>query len=157
MSPDPAEILGYTRHPASAAWPDLAPDDFATLRDSVRDRGQDHPIFATPDKRIVDGWQRLRVCAEVEVAPRVTVCHWTDPEIARAVIDLHKGRRHMTPGERADAIIRTKDACGLTPRRRRETARPYRAGKSPEYLVWRKTPRRCHGRRDGNCGKNRVT
>ena len=113
VNPSPDEVLGYTRHPASAVWPDLTPDEYDRLRDNIFAQGQDHPILATPDKVVVDGWHRLKACAELDFEPKIVVCHFDEAEIAKKVIGAHTGRRHMTPSERADAVIRTMESCGL--------------------------------------------
>ncbi|MYE01166.1 MAG: hypothetical protein F4Y03_07770, partial [Alphaproteobacteria bacterium] len=111
---DPAEeILGYTRHRASAVWPDLGEDEYTALRDNIEAQGQDHPILATPDKRVIDGWHRLLACAELDLKPVTTVAHFSEEEIARKVIGAHTGRRHMTQIDIARLTIETMKACGM--------------------------------------------
>lgn len=107
------EILGYTRHPASAVWPDLGENEYAALRENIRDQGQDHPILATADKRVIDGWHRLRACAEIPLDPRVITCHFDERDVARKVIGAHAGRRHMTQIDIARLTIETMKACGM--------------------------------------------
>ena len=106
-------IMGYTRHPASAALPDQDPEEYAALLESIRDSGQDHPISVTPDNLVFDGWHRLRACAELNLPVLKTIYHLTDEEIASKVIGTHTGRRHMTKTARAQMTIAVMKACGM--------------------------------------------
>ena len=107
-------IMSYTRHPASAAWPELDGEEFEALVKSIASEGQHHPILVTPDNQVIDGWQRLRACDKAGVAPMTQICRWTEDEIAAAVIGAHRGRRHITKAEMAKAILDTWTACGRT-------------------------------------------
>ena len=112
MNSDPEEILGYTRHPASAVWPDLTADEYARLRDNIFSQGQDHPILVTPDKQVLDGWHRLKACAELDFEPKVTICHFTGAEIAKKINGAHQGRRHLTGADIALYAVQTMRAVG---------------------------------------------
>ena len=105
-------LLGYTRHPASAAWPELDGEEFKALMFSIASEGQHHPILVTPDNQVIDGWQRLQACQKAGVAPMTQICRWTEDEIAAAVIGAHQGRRHVTKAEMAKCILDTWTACG---------------------------------------------
>ena len=107
------EILGYTRHPASAVWPDMSDTEYEALRDNIQAQGQDHPIFATKEQVVFDGWQRLRACADLEMAPNVITYHLDDDEIAHKIIGAHAGRRHLPKVQLARLIVETKLACGV--------------------------------------------
>lgn len=107
-----AEILGYTRHPASAVWPDLTEDEYARLRDNIAAQGQDHPILVTPEMVVIDGWHRLKACAELDRYPNVTVCRFSEREIGRKINGAHEGRRHLTLSETALYVVETLRACG---------------------------------------------
>ena len=106
------EILGYSRHPASAVWPDLMSDEYEALRSNIDAQGQDHAILATPANVVIDGWHRLRACAELNLQPVVTICRFSEAEIADKIIGAHTGRRHLAPRERARLVIETRAACG---------------------------------------------
>ena len=108
-----SKILGYVRHPASAVWPDLTDDEFTTLRDNIRDQGQDHPILITEDNCVIDGWHRLRACADLDLPVDRIVCQFSEEEIASKVIGAHAGRRHMTKIDLARLTIATMKACGM--------------------------------------------
>ena len=106
-------VLGYTRHPASAVWPDLSDDEFRALRESIREDGQEHAILATQDRLVIDGWHRLRACAELGLEPKVSASDLAEAGIARKVIGAHSGRRHLTKIEIARHTVATMEACGM--------------------------------------------
>ena len=106
-------IMGYSRHPASAVWPDLGDDEYAALRDNISDQGQDHPILVTDDGQVIDGWHRLRACAELDIDP-ITILAPDDPGwVSDKVIGAHSGRRHLGKRDIARLAVETKLACGL--------------------------------------------
>ncbi len=47
--------------------PDLSPDEFDALLEDIRCRGVQLPIEVTTDDEILDGHQRLRACAQLEI------------------------------------------------------------------------------------------
>ncbi len=66
------------RHPISAAWPDMTPEDFQSLRDSITDGGQREPVVLL-DGEVLDGWQRLQACIAECIEPRFEVFSGGDP------------------------------------------------------------------------------
>ena len=113
VNASPAEVLGFTRHPASAVWPDLTAEEYARLRDNIFAQGQDHPILVSPDKQVLDGWHRLKACAELDFEPKITICHFTGAEIAKKINGAHEGRRHLTGAEIALYVVQTMRAVGV--------------------------------------------
>ena len=107
-----ASILGFTRHPASAVWPDLTGEEMDELRKSIDTQGQLHPIIATPDKQIIDGWHRLQVLAELERNPEIETREVSLGDIAEIILGAHNGRRHLSAGDRARLAVKTRVACG---------------------------------------------
>ena len=108
-----SDIMGYSRHPASAVWLDLGADEYAALCDNIRDQGQDHPILVTDDGQVVDGWHRLKACAELGIEPTVTLAPDHPDWIANKIIGAHAGRRHLSKIEIARLAVETKLSCGL--------------------------------------------
>lgn len=107
-------VLGYSRHPGSAWWPQLTDEEFAALRDNIRDQGQKHPIVATKRKVVLDGWHRLRACKELKLRPVVETVDIASPnEIAATIFGLNAGRRHLRKQDRAEMFIETHLACGM--------------------------------------------
>ena len=106
-------IGAWTRHPASAVWPDLTDDQYTALRDSIAKLGQLHEIIATTGGKIVDGWHRLIACAELGIEAKIDVRLLSKPSVAAIVLAAHEGRRHMTKLELARLHVETMLACGL--------------------------------------------
>lgn len=54
----------YERHPLSAAWPDMAADEYQDLKADIKANGLFHAVKLFEGK-ILDGWHRYRACQEV--------------------------------------------------------------------------------------------
>jgi len=90
------------RHPLSAAFPDMDHEEFEELLSSIKAHGQREPITLYQDK-ILDGWHRYRACQQLGVSPITTEFKGDDP--VAFVIDLNLKRRHLTPSQKALAIV----------------------------------------------------
>ena len=90
------------RHPLSAAFPDMDHEDFDDLVASIKAHGQREPITLYQDK-ILDGWHRYRACLRLGISPITTEFKGDDP--VAFVIDLNLKRRHLTPSQKALAIV----------------------------------------------------
>lgn len=86
-------------HPACEALPELTPERFAELVDSIREHGLEDPIVLHEGK-VLDGRHRLRACAEAGVEPRFE--EWDGRgETPVGFIALKQIRRDMTASQRA--------------------------------------------------------
>ena len=115
----------FVRHAASAALPDLSPDEYGALVGSMRDNGFDKtkPIIVCEGEIIV-GWHRYEAAYEADAMPIFDARRTLElSEIYRIVYADELARRHMSPAERADALIGLKRACGI------EFADPHRSSK----------------------------
>lgn len=92
--------MTYERHPLSAAWPDMAPEDFVALKDSISYSGLLEPITLF-DGQILDGWHRYSACIETGMEPSFTEFSGDDP--AQYVQDKHT-RRPLTLTQRLTCI-----------------------------------------------------
>lgn len=92
--------MELTRHPLSAAWPDMEPDDFQALRDSIADSGQREPIVLL-EGEVLDGWQRYQACRAEGVEPKTEEFAGDDP--VEYVRDKHT-RRPLSLTQRMTAI-----------------------------------------------------
>jgi len=95
------------RHPLSESWPPLRESELTALRESMA-IGFDHahPIVLH-DGMILDGWHRYEAALAAGIQPRMIEYSGVDP--AGYVISNHVGRRHLTPGERAEAVVRCRE------------------------------------------------
>ena len=106
-----------TRHPASAALPDLEPDVYGALVDSMRESGFDKakPIIVCEGEIIV-GWHRYLAAHDADVPPVFDARGSLElAEIRRIVHADELTRRHLVSQlERAKVGIRVALACGGT-------------------------------------------
>jgi len=92
----------YERHPLSAAFPDMDPEEFQDLLSSIKIHGQREPITLFENK-ILDGWHRYQACQKLEISPATYEFDGEDP--VSYVIDLNLNRRHLSPSQKALAVV----------------------------------------------------
>lgn len=92
----------YKIHPAAARWPVGPEAKLRRLADSIREIGQLHPIYRTPDPdgEIVSGQRRLLACEIAGVEPRIEV-HHGDP--AKIILGENLEQRDASLPEKAAA------------------------------------------------------
>ena len=110
-------ITEYTRHPASAAWGDMAADEYAALVESMKTHGYEGGPVVAIEQKIVDGWHRYNAAKKAgcdDLIPIQFLKPATSGEdIARYVNARHCARRNLTATERAERVVATKRACGV--------------------------------------------
>ena len=82
--------------------PPLPPDEYAQLRDSIRDRGVLQPLLITADHVLIDGherWKAIRELGLVQVPP-AGHRQLDDAERKELAIRLNVERRHLSRAER---------------------------------------------------------
>lgn len=92
--------MNYQRHPLSAAWPDMAAEDFTALKDSIGYSGLLEPITLFEDQ-ILDGWHRYNACIQTGMDARFEGFSGDDP--AQYVRDKHT-RRPLSLTQRLTCI-----------------------------------------------------
>ena len=92
----------YERPPLSAAFPDMDPEEFQDLLSSIKIHGQREPITLFENK-ILDGWHRYQACQKLEISPATYEFDGEDP--VSYVIDLNLNRRHLSPSQKALAVV----------------------------------------------------
>lgn len=98
------------QHPLSASWPNMSPEDFQSLRDSVGVSGLREPITLFAGQ-ILDGWQRYQACIAEGVEPRFETFPSEDlQEAADFVRDKHT-RRPMSLTQRLTSYALMAQAC----------------------------------------------
>lgn len=91
-------------HPVCAALPDMAPAEYATLREDIRAHGLREAIW-THDGAIIDGRHRYRACLETGVVP--TFRAWDgEGSLVAFVVSLNLHRRHLDASQRAMVAAR---------------------------------------------------
>ena len=105
------------RHPLSAAFGDMPPDEFAELKDSIRETGLTDPVIVLFEGKVLDGWHRYRAVCELEQAGQIvpgqaTVEPLRDGVDPVAFVWSRNGlRRHLTPSQRAGLMARLRSEC----------------------------------------------
>ena len=92
------------RHPLSAIWGDMPPDQFSELVKDVRAHGVREPIVVL-DGEVLDGWHRYRAAKEVHA--KFLEREWSESiygDPASFVIRRNAHRRHLTASQRAAAV-----------------------------------------------------
>lgn len=103
------------RHPLSAAFGDIAPDEYAELVADITAHGLIAAIVTAADGTILDGWHRYRACLEAGVKPRfepfayviepaAEVAGRTMTE-AEFVVAQNVHRRHLTREQRRAIVV----------------------------------------------------
>ena len=110
----------YERHPLSAVWGDMPAEQFEDLKADIKANGLRDPILIY-DGMVLDGWHRYRALVENGIDThgnrrllRVFEVPNAKNDLAAAslVISKNAHRRHMKPGERAAAILKSKRLGG---------------------------------------------
>jgi ParB-like chromosome segregation protein Spo0J len=98
------------QHPLSAAFPAMGADDFAALVEDIRANGQREPVTVL-DGMVLDGWHRYQACQQLGMeAQKFTFPSDKDPVAFVLSENLH--RRHLTPSQRAAAVVACSDYGG---------------------------------------------
>lgn len=96
------EGITYTRHPLSALFGNLSDEDYALLKSSIEQVGQQRPILlaASADHRVLDGWNRLRALSELGLPP-VTRRADAGADEVQLVTAVNLAQRTLSAGQRA--------------------------------------------------------
>jgi ParB-like chromosome segregation protein Spo0J len=99
----------------SPVLPQLPPDEFRILRDSIAEIGVQVPLLLTADHVLVDGHERWRAVQELGITKfpmRVLGC-LTEAERVRLAIKLNIERRHLSVAQRRELAARLliEDPC----------------------------------------------
>ena len=76
------------------------PSEYKRLKDSIRELGQEQPIFIDECNYVLDGYHRLKVCEELDIKPWVEVRKYeSEEQKIRSINDLNLARRHCNKWE----------------------------------------------------------
>lgn len=95
--------MNFTQHPLSAAFPAMSADDFAALVADIKANGQREPVMLH-EGMVLDGWHRYSACVQLGIKP----LHFTfpaDKDPIAFVLSHNLHRRHLTPSQRAAAVV----------------------------------------------------
>jgi hypothetical protein len=93
----------YERHPLSAAWPNMAREDFDALVTSIERNGLREPVVVF-DGMILDGWHRMQACESAARPMSIVIFDGDAAAAEQFVCDKHT-RRSLTATQRATAVL----------------------------------------------------
>lgn len=77
--------------------------DYQSLKNSIKENGQQVAIICNQDGIILDGHTRFQVCEELRIKPKFIIKQFNDSEKEREfVVTANLARRHLTLFERAE-------------------------------------------------------
>lgn len=91
-------------HPAAELFPAMDADEYAALRQSIREHGQQEPIVMHEDM-ILDGRHRYRACLDEGRDPETTYWLGECGSPTAFVIAKNLHRRHLSAGQRAAIAV----------------------------------------------------
>jgi hypothetical protein len=124
---------GLKLHPLAGLFPEMSAEEYAALKQSIREGGVREPLLLC-DGKVMDGRHRLRACKELKVAA-VPVRDWDGKGSAvECVLAANLHRRHLTSGQRAALAAHILPALEEEARerqRRHGGTAPGRPGRAP--------------------------
>ena len=94
-------IQAIQLHPLCTYFPRMSDAEFISLKASIQDIGQTHPIY-TLDGMILDGGNRYRALCELGIKP--VMIEYTGSNPTQFILSSNLHRRHLTQGQAA-AIV----------------------------------------------------
>lgn len=91
------------QHPLSAAFPAMSGDDFAALVEDIKANGQREPVMVH-EGMVLDGWHRYQACTQLGIKPQQFTFP-ADKDPVAFVLSHNLHRRHLTPSQRAAAVV----------------------------------------------------
>lgn len=84
----------------------MSADDFSALVEDIKANGQREPVMVY-EGMVLDGWHRYRACTQLGIEPQKFTFGGLDPVGFVLSHNLH--RRHLTPSQRAAAVVACSD------------------------------------------------
>jgi N6-adenosine-specific RNA methylase IME4 len=90
-------------------FPEIVGQDFELLKGDIKNNGYDerYPIY-TFEEKILDGWNRYRICKELEITPNYKEFEGSDMEALEFVMRTNK-RRNLTSSQWAVIAIDSEE------------------------------------------------
>ena len=96
------------RHPLSAVFGDMPPDDFQSLLESVKDGGFFDPLIRMHEGKVLDGWHRYKAALALNIVRKLRFTVWQDEDEGDPVafvLARNIERRHLTASQRAQIAL----------------------------------------------------
>lgn len=108
-------IEGYNIHPLAQKAPEMTPEEYRQLKESIQKIGQTHPITVDKDGTLLEGRHRLKAALELGIAPK-TETYNGEQTIAQFIFstnirrNLSKAQRHQYIADFAPIIYKEVEA-----------------------------------------------
>jgi len=102
MSGEESDIF----HELSRVFPPMTEEEFAGLKESIREQGLSEPLLTYRGK-VVDGRHRYLACKQLGIEPRFREWEGSYEELVASVIARNVTRRHLTRSQRAAIAAET--------------------------------------------------
>ena len=101
-----------TTTPRFQPMPPLSDDEYAALKEDIRQNGQIYPIQIDEDGNILDGHNRNTICIELHIPPKYEVVKGLDDDAKWNLALRAQIRRNLTPEQKRELIVNelTRDA-----------------------------------------------
>jgi len=92
-------------HPLCKILPSMSEEEYAALKDDIKEHGLLEPIWLAKDGKLIDGRHRVKACQELKISIGKDLIQETDLEteedIVNTVLSLNLKRRHLDESQRA--------------------------------------------------------
>ena len=87
----------------SSLVPKLSPEEYESLKQSIKKNGLYMPLIVNQDGVLLDGHHRYKACQELEIEPRVEVKTFDDPIYEKLfVVHANLKRRQLTTAQKVE-------------------------------------------------------
>ena len=86
--------------------PKLSSEEYATLKESIKENGMWIPILVNPQGEVLDGHHRFRVCVELEIKPKIAIREFETKLLEKKfVIKCNLERRHLNDFQKSELVM----------------------------------------------------
>ncbi len=100
-------------HPLAGAFPEMQAIEFEALKLDIKENGLKEPIIVF-EKKILDGRNRYRACAELGITPKTRQFRGGDEKASEFSASANLMRRHLKQSQKAMIIARSGLAAAPT-------------------------------------------
>lgn len=93
-------MTNYTAHEYADLFPMMGDDEFASLVEDVRRKGQIESIVLFKGQ-VLDGRNRYKACKQLGIEPRYKHFSGSDQQALEAVLSWNLERRHLSSSQKA--------------------------------------------------------
>ena len=89
--------------------PQLSKQEYESLKQSIKENVQYVPIIVSSRNGVLDGHNRLKICHELGIEPKISIRNFEDVEQEKLfVIECNLQRRHLNAFQRTELALKLK-------------------------------------------------